>query len=143
MPLHCFSKDSLCWVGIRRFIHGRLSVSIPNFVSLISLQIPFLVKCWRKNCYREKDCSSGCHVRFLGKGEVILASTPCFYELWCWMGRMRLIFSYIVPDGWIPIVRTEGIYKKETAQVQMSPFAISQPLAGIVICRKWFPSCSL
>ncbi len=125
------SKDSLCWVGdLAVYPQQSFSVSIPNFVSLISLQIPFLVKCWRKKLLPEKllirlPC------RFLGeRGKLYWLPLPCFLRtMVCWMGRMRLIFFRILSQmGGFPIVRTEG-YMKETAQVQMSPFRyfLSQP----------------
>lgn len=119
------SKDSLCWVGIRRFIRSRLSVSIPNFVSLISLQIPFLVKCWRKKLLPEKllirlPC------RFLGeKGKLYWLPLPAFTNYGVLDGKnAAYLFRILSQMGGFPIVRTEG-YMKETAQVQMSPFAIS------------------
>ena len=129
---HCiaFERQFVLGGGIRRFIRSRLSVSIPNFVSLISLQIPFLVKCWRKKLLPEKllirlPC------RFLGeRGKLYWLPLPCFLRTMVyWMGRMRLIFFRILSQmGGFPIVRTEG-YMKETAQVQMSPFRyfLSQP----------------
>lgn len=98
MPLHCFRKTVCAGWGIRRFIRSRLSVSIPNFVSLISLQIPFLVKCWRKKLLPEKllirlPC------RFLGeRGKLYWLPLPCFLRtMVCWMGRMRLIFFVYCP----------------------------------------------
>ena len=130
MPLHCFRKTVCAGWGIRRFIRSRLSVSIPNFVSLISLQIPFLVKCWRKKLLPEKllirlPC------RFLGeRGEVILASTPLLFTNYGVLDgkNAAYLFRILSQMGGFPIVRTEG-YMKETAQVQMSPFRyfLSQP----------------
>lgn len=129
MPLHCFRKTVCAGWGIRRFIRSRLSVSIPNFVSLISLQIPFLVKCWRKNCYR-RSCSSGCHVGFLGKrGSYTGFHSPAFYELWCagWE-ECGLSFSYIVPDGWISHCPYRRLYERNSPGTDVSfRYFLSQP----------------
>lgn len=129
MPLHCSRKTVCAGWGIRRFIRSRLSVSIPNFASLISLQIPFLVKCWRKNCYR-RSCSSGCHVSFLGKGGGYTGfHSPAFTNYGVLDGKnAAYLFRILSQMGGFPIVRTEG-YMKETAQAQMSPFRyfLSQP----------------
>ena len=73
-----------------------------------------------------------------GKGEVILASTPAFYELWCagWEECGLSFFRILSQMGGFPIVRTEG-YMKETAQVQMSPFPISQRAASLGIVLEY------
>lgn len=144
MPLHCFRKTVCAGWGIRRFIRSRLSVSIPNFVSLISLQIPFLVKCWRKNCYR-RSCSSGCHVGFLGKGGSYTGfHSPAFYELWCagWE-ECGLSFSYIVPDGWISHCPYRRLYERNSPGTDVSfslfPFAAAASL-GIVLEYGFHPA---
>ena len=129
MPLHCFRKTVCAGWGIRRFIRSSLSVSIPNFVSLISLQIPFLVKCWRKKLLPEKllirlPC------RFLGeRGKLYWLPLPAFTNYGVLDGKnAAYLFRILSQMGGFPIVRTEG-YMKETAQVQMSPFRyfLSQP----------------
>lgn len=144
MPLHCFRKTVCAGWGIRRFIRSRLSVSIPNFVSLISLQIPFLVKCWRKKLLPEKllirlPC------RFLGeKGKLYWLPLPCFLRtMVCWMGRMRLIFSYIVPDGWISHCPYRRLYERNSPGTDVSfslfPFAAAASL-GIVLEYGFHPA---
>ena len=125
------SKDSCCWVrGIRRFIRSRLSVSIPNFASLISLQIPFLVKCWREKTVTGEAAHPVAMSVSWGKGEVILASTPLLFTNYGVLDgkNAAYLFRILSQMGGFPIVRTEG-YMKETAQAQMSPFRyfLSQP----------------
>ena len=130
MPLHCFRKTVCAGWGIRRFIRSRLSVSIPNFVSLISLQIPFLVKCWRKKTVTGEAAHPVAMSVSWGKGEVILASTPLLFTNYGVLDgkNAAYLFRILSQMGGFPIVRTEG-YMKETAQVQMSPFRyfLSQP----------------
>lgn len=119
------SKDSLCWVGDSAVYPQQTFCFYPQLCQSYFFADSISSKVLAEKLLPEKllirlPC------RFLGeKGKLYWLPLPCFYELWCagWE-ECGLSFRILSQMGGFPIVRTEG-YMKETAQVQMSPFAIS------------------
>lgn len=138
------SKDSLCWVGDSAVYPQQTFCFYPQLC-----QSYFFADSISSKVLAEKTVTGeAAHPVAMsvswGKGEVILASTPLLLRtMVCWMGRMRLIFSYIVPDGWISHCPYRRLYERNSPGTDVSfslfPFAVAASL-GIVLEYGFHPA---
>lgn len=138
------SKDSLCWVGDSAVYPQQTFCFYPQLCQSYFFADSISSKVLAEKLLPEKllirlPC------RFLGeKGKLYWLPLPCFLRtMVCWMGRMRLIFSYIVPDGWISHCPYRRLYERNSPGTDvffsLFPFAAAASL-GIVLEYGFHPA---
>ena len=115
------SKDSLYWVGDSAIYPRQVFCFYPQLCQSHFLQIPFLVKYGRKKLLLgESPIRLPC--RFLGeRGRLCWFPLPCFLRtMGYWMGKMWLIFSYIIPNGWISHCPNRKLHERNSPGTDVS-----------------------